>query len=89
MKLYPVNEKAAVNMKPKMLLKITTDLAMTVSLLLLMTFEMIGEAAHEWIGTAMFVLFILHHILNRHWSRNLIKGKYGEPCALQRQYWWY
>lgn len=35
------------------MLKITTDLVMTVSLLLLMTFEMIGEAAHEWIGTGM------------------------------------
>ena len=48
---------------------------MTASLLLLMTYGLIGEAAHEWIGVAMFVLFILHHILNSHWHRNLFKGK--------------
>lgn len=62
-------------MNPKMIIKIITDIAMTASLLLLMTYGLIGEAAHEWIGVAMFVLFILHHILNSHWHRNLFKGK--------------
>lgn len=53
-------------MKPKMIIKLITDIAMTASLLLLMTYGLIGEAAHEWIGVAIFVLFILHHILNSH-----------------------
>lgn len=34
-------------MKPKMIIKIITDIAMTAALLLLMTYGLIGEAAHE------------------------------------------
>ncbi len=63
-------------MKPKMILKLTVDMGMTFCLLFLMTYELIGQAAHEWIGIGMFFLFILHHILNLSWSRNLMKGKY-------------
>ena len=70
-------------MKPKMILKIIADIALTSALLLLMTYELIGEAAHEWIGAAMIVLFILHHFLNRHWSRNLLKAKYTVVRSLQ------
>lgn len=70
-------------MKPKMVLKIITDITMTVALLLLMTYGLIGEAAHEWIGVAMFWLFILHHILNSRWSRNVLKGKYTSVRILQ------
>ena len=49
---------------------------MTVALLFLMTYELIGQAIHEWIGVAIFILFIVHHILNRKWSTHLLKGKY-------------
>lgn len=63
-------------MKPKIILKIAVDIVMTIVLLLLMTYELIGQAAHEWIGIGMFALFVLHHILNGKWSRNLMKGKY-------------
>ena len=47
--------------------KILIDICLTVSLLLLMPYSLIGETAHEWIGMAMLVLFIVHHILNRKW----------------------
>ena len=40
---------------------------MTVLLLLLMAYSLIGETVHEVIGTAILVLFIGHHILNRGW----------------------
>lgn len=70
-------------MKPNMIWKIITDIGMTAALLLLMAYELIGEAAHEWVGVAMFVLFILHHILNRRWSRSLFKGKYTPVRILQ------
>lgn len=63
-------------MKQKTILKIVVDISMTVLLLLLMTYGLIGEAAHEWLGFGMFGLFITHHILNRKWSRNIVKGKY-------------
>lgn len=70
-------------MKLKMIVKLTTDIFMTVALLLLMTYELIGQTVHEWIGTAVFVLFILHHVLNGHWCRSLMKGKYTSVRVLQ------
>ena len=63
-------------MKQKTILKIVVDIGMTVMLLFLMAYELIGEAAHEWIGIGMFVVVIIHHILNRKWSRSVFKGKY-------------
>lgn len=56
--------------------KIIIDLAMTVMLPLLMAYNMVGDAAHEWIGVAIFVLFILHHILNFRFTAAVSKGKY-------------
>lgn len=70
-------------MKPKVILKIAVDIAMTIALLLLMTYELIGQATHEWIGINMFVLFVAHHILNRKWSKNLLKGKYTALRIMQ------
>lgn len=70
-------------MKPGIILKVITDIAMTVALLFLMTFELIGDKAHEWIGVVMFLLFILHHILNGYWSSHLLKGKYTVLRTLQ------
>ena len=70
-------------MKTKTLIKIIIDITMTVSLLLLMTYGLIGEDMHEYIGIAMFILFVLHHILNKHWSKNLLKGKYTSIRILQ------
>lgn len=63
-------------MKPKLIAKITIDMAMTVTMLLLMTFELIGAAAHEWLGIGIFALFVVHHILNGKWSMSIFKGKY-------------
>lgn len=70
-------------MKPKAVVKISADLAMTVLLLLLMTYELIGQAAHEWIGIAEFALFVFHHILNRGWLKNLFHGKYTPVRIIQ------
>lgn len=63
-------------MNKKVRAKIIVDLLMTAALLLLMPYEMIGEDFHEWVGVGMFFLFVTHHILNRKWTRNLLKGKY-------------
>lgn len=63
-------------MKPKMILKICIDIGMTVALLFLMTYELVGQAAHEWLGIGMFILFVTHHILNLKWCGNLLRGHY-------------
>ena len=63
-------------MKPKQIIKIIIDILMTGILLFLMAYSLVGEAAHEWLGISMFVLFVVHHILNSAWSRNVFKGRY-------------
>ena len=52
------------------------DLSMILLLLLLMAYSLIGETAHEWIGTSMLFLFVAHHILNYRWFRSLFRGSY-------------
>lgn len=64
-------------MKPKMILKISIDLVMTVLLLFQMAYLLIGNTVHERSGAAMLVLFIFHHGLNIRWYRNLFKGRYS------------
>lgn len=63
-------------MKRNTILRIIADIGMTVMLLLLMAYELIGREAHEWLGIGMFVLFIIHHVLNYKWSRCVFKGVY-------------
>lgn len=70
-------------MNKRTFIKTAVDFAMTVLLLLLMTYELIGAAAHEWMGIAMFALVIAHHVLNRKWSRSLFKGRYTAVRILQ------
>lgn len=64
-------------------LKIMVDFLLTLFLLLLMPYGLLGEAIHEWLGIAMFVTFIIHHFLNRNWIKNMMKGKYSIYRTLQ------
>lgn len=59
------------------------DISMTVLLPLLMAYSLIGEKFHEAAGTAIFVLFVIHHILNRKWYGALFKGKYNARRIFQ------
>lgn len=63
-------------MKAKLKLKWTLDVLMTTALLFLMGYQFWGEAAHEWIGAGMFVLFIGHQVCNLNWYKNLFRGRY-------------
>lgn len=63
-------------MNKSLCIKITVDISMTICLLFLMPYSLLGETAHEWIGMAMAVLFILHHILNRRWLSAVKRGRY-------------
>ena len=64
-------------------LKIIVDVLMTLGLLLLMCYQLIGEEIHEWIGVGEFILFFIHHILNWNWTKSLIKGKYNVYRTIQ------
>ena len=59
------------------------DLLMTALLLCLMAYQVTGQKLHEWFGTGMLVLFLLHNILNIRWYGSLFKGKYTLLRAMQ------
>ena len=67
----------------KQTLKITVDALMTLALLMLMAYELIGQTTHEIIGTVMLLLFVAHHILNRSWHKNLFRGRYSPYRVFQ------
>jgi hypothetical protein len=61
-------------MTPKLAARLIIDLAMTILLLCAFAYRITGDAAHEWIGISVFVLFIAHNIINRKWYKNIFKG---------------
>ena len=63
--------------------RMIVNIAMTVVLLCLMAYTLVGETAHEVLGTVMFILFIIHHILNRKWFGAVTKGRYNAFRILQ------
>lgn len=64
-------------MNPKLISKLIVDCLMVATLLLLMSYELIGKATHEWMGTGMLGLFIFHLLLNWKWGKSILKGRYN------------
>lgn len=64
-------------MQTKQKIRYTADLGITILLPLLMAYSLVGESAHEWLGMAMLLLLVVHHVLNRSWIKHLTKGKYS------------
>ena len=62
--------------RPIFRIRILIDIAMTAALMFLMTYELIGETAHEVLGVCMVLLFLMHHLLNRNWTKHLFQGRY-------------
>ena len=58
-------------------LRLIVDALLLLLLLCLMSYQVTGEALHEWIGVAMTLTVIVHQILNRHWYAAIFKGKYN------------
>lgn len=59
----------------KKTVKTILDILMIAAMPVLMAYSLVGEALHEIVGTAMLVLFILHHILNRRSTAAMFRGK--------------
>ena len=49
---------------------------MPIMMITLMAYQLIGKAYHEYAGTALFIIFIIHNILNIKWYSKLFKGNY-------------
>ena len=64
-------------------LRLLLDLTMTALLLPLMAYSLVGETIHEWLGTAMAILFLGHHALNARWYKELTKGRWSLPGIAQ------
>lgn len=60
-------------MNKNLKIRLLADSEMTLALLLLMSYQLVGEKAHEWIGMAMFLLVIGHHVLNRRWMIQMLQ----------------
>jgi hypothetical protein len=56
--------------------RIAIDITMTVIMPVMMSYQMAGEALHEYLGIALLVLFILHNLFNYRWFKNIPKGRY-------------
>lgn len=70
-------------MKPKAIIKIVVDILMTAALLFVSGYQLWSETAHEWAGTGLFALFIVHHVLNWSWYKNLFRGRYTAMRVFQ------
>lgn len=53
------------------------DIIMFVLFIILMGYHITGNKLHEILGIITFILFIIHHVLNRKWYKALPKGKYN------------
>ena len=69
-------------MKPKAIVKLCVDIAMTVLFLIQMGYHMLDNRAHEWTGVALCLLFLTHHILNGSWHTHLLRGRYNTQRIL-------
>ena len=63
-------------MKASVKFKICVDIMMTAALYACMAYMLVGEEAHEWIGSGLALLFVLHNALNRKWYAALLTGRY-------------
>ncbi len=56
--------------------RIALDIVMAALMPVLMAYSLVGEALHEIVGSVIFILFIVHHVLNRKWYGAAFKGIY-------------
>lgn len=59
----------------KMGFRMWLDFVMTILILLAVSFRITGDIAHEWIGIGVYVLFVVHNVLNKHWHTQLLKKR--------------
>lgn len=64
-------------MNTKALCKLAIDLIMTVFILVAMASHLTGTTIHELLGITLFILFVIHNILNWGWYKSLLKGRYN------------
>ena len=64
-------------MKDRIKIKIAADVLMLILMPLLMLYQIIGEALHEYLGILLTLVFILHTLMNCKWYQGITKGSYS------------
>lgn len=72
-------------MKSTKPLRLTLDIAMTILSIILMggNYLFPADIVHEILGVGLFVLWVIHVILNRRWYGAIFKGKYKPYRIMQ------
>lgn len=55
--------------------RIFIDLVMTILILFALAFRITGDVLHEWIGIVVYILFVIHNIMNHYWYKQLFIKK--------------
>ena len=56
---------------------IGVDVLFAITLILLMATGVQENFAHEWLGMAAFLLFVVHQVQHKSWWKALFRGKYS------------
>ena len=70
-------------MKGKKAAKVTLDIAMALVFVAIMTTALVQEAPHEWLGVTLFVLMVIHIVLNRRWLASIFRGRHSTLRIIQ------
>lgn len=70
-------------MRIKKVCKLCIDIGMLVITLLLMASERTGIVLHMFLGAALFVLVVVHNILNLAWWAGIGKGTYSRTRRMR------
>ena len=72
-------------MKSTKPLRLTLDIAMTILSIILMggNYLFPADIVHEILGVCLFILWVIHIVLNRRWNGAIFKGKYKPYRIMQ------
>ena len=72
-------------MKSTKPLRLTLDIAMTILSIILMggNYLFPADIVHEILGVCLFILWVIHIVLNRRWNGAIFKGKYKPYRVMQ------
>jgi hypothetical protein len=63
-------------MTMRLIIRLIIDFVMIILMLFALSYRIIGDVSHEWIGVSLFILFVMHNIINFRWYRQMFKGRY-------------
>lgn len=70
-------------MKTTKTAKVVLDIAMALVLVAIMATALVQEAPHEWLGVTLFVLMVIHIVLNRKWLASVFRGRHNALRIVQ------